>query len=169
VPNLNCGVAGVGTSYEFPDWIADIRFDAPSKAEERQLCERYAKSHVVVGAHGSHLALPSAHAGATVQVINAAKRDNMLTDLILHPAGQKETLFRYRVLPAVVSNKIVAHEVVSVLLYGRRLQSQVERQWRGHNLSIEDVDDTRQAQRELFEDSMTLMDNRGFPLPHQPE
>jgi hypothetical protein len=167
VPNVNCGVAGVGTSYDFPDWMADIRFDTPCETEEQRLCGRYAESHIVVGAHGSHLALPSAHAGAVVQVIDIAKRGNMLTDLILHTAGRKETLFRYRVLPATVSNKIVAHEVISVLLHGRRLQSQVEHRWRGHDLSARDIGDTRQSQKELFEFSASMNNKRGFPLPHQ--
>ena len=67
IASLDFAVAGLGTPEGLPNKILDLRFSEVTV--ERALCDRYAQSHVVVGVHGSHMLLPSAHAGAVIELM----------------------------------------------------------------------------------------------------
>jgi len=117
IPSVDCAVAGVGTEGSFPDWFTDVRYEHPDRTAEVSLCERYAESHVVVGVHGSHMGLPSAHAGAVVEVMPESKRGNFIGDMVCRPADQRESLLRYRTVSASAPVMTIAREVASVLVH----------------------------------------------------
>lgn len=117
-PLLDFAVAGLSEveECELPTWIEDLRFPTLNDDIERRLCERYAASHVVVGAHGSNMLLPSAHAGSVVELIGPERWGNFLQDILVHDAqDSRDALFRYRFLPDSSSPKTVA-ELVTFLL-----------------------------------------------------
>jgi hypothetical protein len=151
VPEVDCAVAGVGTEYTFPEWMDDIRFERPDEDQERQLCRQYAKSHVVAGVHGSHMALPSAHAGGLVQVIPPAKRGNMTTDLLFQGGEFRETLLRHRILPTTVSTTTVAREISAVLLGWSRRMLRLDSELFDHEASFEQLSEIKSEERRITE------------------
>jgi hypothetical protein len=102
-PALNFAVVGLGKPGSMPAWINDLRTTAIDDKAEKTWCERYARSHVVIGVHGSNMLLPSAHAGATVELMLPERWGNMIQDLLMPDLDSRETLFRYRVVPLSVT------------------------------------------------------------------
>jgi hypothetical protein len=114
-PKLDFAVVGLGTPGNMPDWIEDQRTTEANATVEKAWCERYALSHVVVGIHGSSMLLPSAHAGATVELIPLERWGNIIQDLLMSDLDGRETLFRYRITPVSVSVKELTLMIVSLL------------------------------------------------------
>ena len=135
-PGLEFAVAGLGTPGGFPDWIQDLRVQRMTAQTERDLCRRYAQSHVVIGIHGSNMLLPSAHAGATVELVPDDRWGNLTQDILPNAQDSKEAMVRYQFLsegssPAVVSRIIVSllHDLpVHLLLFERLWERQGQEQ-----------------------------------------
>jgi hypothetical protein len=115
LPKLNFAVAGLGMPGDMPHWIEDFRTTEPDAAVEKAWCERYARSHLVIGIHGSNMLLPSAHAGATVELMPSERWGNAIQDLLMSNLDCRETLFRYRIVPVSVSVQELTYMLVSLL------------------------------------------------------
>lgn len=115
-PALDFAVAGIGKSGGLPAWISDLRETIPDASTERTWCERYASSHIVIGVHGSSMLLPSAHAGAVVELMPDGRWGNMLQDILFRPNDLREAIFRCRIVPANTSVSDVASIVASMLV-----------------------------------------------------
>ena len=113
---LDFAIVGLAQAGGLPQWISDLRTEQISEVMERKWCERYASSHVVIGVHGSNMLLPSAHAGAVVELMPAARWGNMLQDFLFNRGDTRETLFRCRVLPLSTSPADLADSVSSLLM-----------------------------------------------------
>jgi len=93
---------------------------APDEASEREWCERYAASHVAVGVHGSNMLLPSAHAGAVVELLGAERWGNFAQGILFRDAGDcRETFFRYRFVHDTIRSAGLAR-LAGRLLGGRK-------------------------------------------------
>jgi hypothetical protein len=114
-PGLRFAVTGLGRHGTFPGWIKDLRHENVDDVTEREWCKQYAGSHVVIGIHGSNLLLPSAHAGAVVDIMPDDRWDNALQDLCVRSGEVRETLLRTRLLSKSVTPREVAVIVVSLL------------------------------------------------------
>lgn len=146
--HVDIGIAGVGDPGGFPEWITDLRIPRPNDEEERILCRRYAESHVVVGTHGSHMALPSAHAGAVVNIMPGWKRGNMGGDLLLRERDQRETMLLYRHVPASAPAKEVAREVTHLLVDWPPRRIRMQRRYCSHDADLETLYEIRDLERE---------------------
>ena len=113
---LDFAIVGLAQAGGLPQWISDLRTEQISEVMERKWCERYASSHVVIGVHGSNMLLPSAHTGAVVELMPAARWGNMLQDFLFNRGDTRETLFRCRVLPLSTSPADLADSVSSLLM-----------------------------------------------------
>ena len=131
-PKLDFAVVGIGKIGHFPDWITDLRRMTLDESTERAWCERYACSHIVIGIHGSSMLLPSAHAGAVVELIPPKHWGNLLQDLLFHPDDLRETMFRCRILPIATSVRDVALTVISLLRDHRSLLVNMRREFCDH-------------------------------------
>ena len=98
-PRLDFAVVGLGRSGGIPCWITDLRSTKIDDEVEKAWCERYASSHVVIGVFGSNMLLPSAHAGATIELMPPDRWGNLIQDLLLPDIDGRETLLRYRIIP----------------------------------------------------------------------
>lgn len=128
-PELRFVVAGVAEPGELPERITDLRIPAPDEAAERRLCRQYAQSTVVVGVHGSNMLLPSAHAGAAVELLSQRRWGNVLQDLVVRSEDAYEALYTTRLLPigtapddlaACVGSLIDGHSSFRTTLSGDR-------------------------------------------------
>lgn len=115
-PLLDFAVAGLDDPISMPPWIKNLISYPTSGDDERAWCERFARSHVVVGIHGSSLILPSAHAGSVVELVPTDRWGNAVQDLLPKRSDVREALFVYRSLPVSVTPKDCAKVVTSLLL-----------------------------------------------------
>jgi hypothetical protein len=112
---IDFAVVGFGKPGGLPDWIGDFRATQVDEARERAWCERYAQSHLVIGVHGSNMLLPSAHAGAVIDLMPPDRWSNLGQDILLRPQSAIRLLLRYRFLPVSTSPAEVTACSVSIL------------------------------------------------------
>lgn len=117
VKNLEFAVAGFGDAGRLPAWIKDMRTRHMDSAQERTWCEQYANSHVVVGVHGSNMLLPSAHAGASIDLMPEDRWGNMLQDILFRTADEREMMFSHRFLPISTGPTELAAIIWSLLVH----------------------------------------------------
>jgi hypothetical protein len=124
-PLLDFAVAGLGEANGLPDWISDLRLTKLDAKNERAWCERYAKSHIVAGVHGSNMVLPSAHAGGVIELIGEDRAGNFLQDILFRRSDAREMFFRYRFVPPSTAPEDLARLASVMLRYEdfRRLMS----------------------------------------------
>ncbi len=139
---LDFAVVGLGKPGGLPSWITDLRREQIDAATERQWCTRYAASHIVVGVHGSNMLLPSAHAGATVELVPPDRWGNIMQDFLFGcregDDDVRQTMFRYRLLPISTSAHLVAQIVDSLLRLHHGMRLLMDRQSCQHG-EIKDV------------------------------
>jgi hypothetical protein len=87
---------GLGRSTCFPDWIDDQRVNSFRTTSEAAHCRAYSESQLVVGVHGSNLLLPSAHAGATLDLMPDGRWGNMTQDILYQEPDPRVAAWRYR-------------------------------------------------------------------------
>jgi hypothetical protein len=131
-PQIDFAVAGLGRPGGLPNWIADLRTLEISEHVERAWCERYAQSHVVIGVHGSNMLLPSAHAGAVVELVPIERWGNLIQDILIAPRDAREIMYRYRFLPIDTAPEIVAAVTASLLCYLPSALVNFNRPWCDH-------------------------------------
>lgn len=115
LPNLDFSVVGLGESGSFPTWISDLRTANVDDEVEKAWCEQYASSHVVIGVHGSNMLLPSAHAGATIELLPQDRLGNILQDLLMKDVDCREAIYRYRIFPDSISVVTLSDIIYSLL------------------------------------------------------
>jgi hypothetical protein len=115
IPEAKFAVAGLGTKTKFPEWIEDYRVDSFNEKIEKEMCQIYADSRLVIGLHGSNMLLPSAHAGMTIDLIDD-RWGNFAQDLIYQESNPKMAAFRYRCLPYQTSTETLAFIAAVMIL-----------------------------------------------------
>jgi hypothetical protein len=131
-PNLDFAVAGLGRPGGLHPNIADLRTLDLNDSVERSWCQRYAKSCVVIGVHGSNMLLPSAHAGAVVNLVPHDRWGNLAQDILSNSRDVRETMFRFRFLAIDTSPTVVAEATASLIREFLYVQLNYERPWNDH-------------------------------------
>lgn len=123
VPEAKFAITGLGMHTTFPDWIEDLRVDRFDEKIERQICKLYSESRLVIGIHGSHMLLPSAHAGMTLDLIPNKRWGhswgNFAQDILYQETDPRLAAFRYRYLPAQTSINEIVDISLNMLLRDR--------------------------------------------------
>jgi hypothetical protein len=121
IPAVDFAVAGLGSGGPLPGWIGDLRSARSDESTERSWCERYSRSQVVIGVHGSHMLLPSAHAGGLIEMVTHNRWDtrwgNIIQDVLVRGTDVREALFRYHFLPDDTSPRNVATIAAAILRF----------------------------------------------------
>ena len=132
--DVDLAVVGLGSPGGLPPHVNDLRTKNISETIERQWCERYAASHVVVGIHGSNMLLPSALAGAVVELLPPDRFGNLGQDIIYNgePTG-RDLLYRCRFLPLSASPSEVAEMIKSVIRFTAYGMLHFQREWTRHS------------------------------------
>lgn len=118
VPDVRFVAIGLGRPGGLPAAVHDLRTESISPDDELRWCAEYARSDVVVGIHGSHMLLPSALAGAVVNILPHGKLPNIGQDLIIAGEADREPklcLFRYRILAEETRPATISETIVSIL------------------------------------------------------
>lgn len=124
VPQAKFAVAGLGTKTQFPEWIKDYRVDNFNEKIEKEMCQLYADSRLVIGLHGSNMLLPSGHAGMTIDLIDE-RWGNFAQDILYQESDSRMASFRYRYLPYQTNNDTLAYIASVMLKTSSRFKSQM--------------------------------------------
>lgn len=95
MPDAEFLIAGLGKTGHFTGYAADRRETVINAAIEMLWCGIYAKSHVVVGVHGSNMLLPTALAAGCVEILPEERYGNMVQDISVRYSDRRQ-LFFYR-------------------------------------------------------------------------
>ncbi len=115
LPSLQFAIMGIGEPGGFPSWIQDLRTNIVDSEKERQWCLQYARSHCVVGVHGSGMLLASAHARLTVDLMPVDRWGNVVQDILVQVASAREALLRYHCVPISISAGMLQHIVMQLI------------------------------------------------------
>ncbi len=116
IPSARFVVAGLGTKTQFPKWIEDYRVDSFNEKAEREVCEIYSASRLVIGIHGSNMLCPSGHAGMTIDLMPRDRWGNIAQDILYQEADPRLASFRYRYLPLGIKIADLAYIASSMLM-----------------------------------------------------
>ncbi|MEO8558891.1 MAG: hypothetical protein ABI439_07505 [Rhodospirillales bacterium] len=77
IPGIDLAVVGFGSAGKFSPSVQDMRVARGQRPDEIAWTKRYARSHIVLGVHGSNMLLPAAHAAASIEIVPLEKFVNM--------------------------------------------------------------------------------------------
>jgi hypothetical protein len=149
-PNIDFAVAGVGHA-NLSKEIHNLIFENPDENAERKLCERYAKSHIVIGVHGSHMHLPSALAGTVIELIGEDRYGNVIQDLFINETDVRSALVRYRMMPLTSSPEEISALASSILQKIPRIFLNFRRPWVDHKAVQADPQLLARRSQEIFD------------------
>lgn len=113
IPEANFFVTGLGKGGSLAGMATDQRTTRMTPEVEREWCRIYAKSHVIIGVHGSNMLLPTAHAAACVEVLMAERNRNIVQDISVRYNDRRQ-LFFYRYADQFASPASVAVKAVGI-------------------------------------------------------
>lgn len=113
IPEAEFGITGLGKGGSLATWASDKRSMKITTDLEREWCQMYARSHVVIGAHGSNMLLPTAHSAGCVEILMEERNRNIIQDLSVRYNDRRQ-LFFYRFVDQFASPGSVAAKVVAI-------------------------------------------------------
>jgi hypothetical protein len=108
-----CAV-GLGKSGMLGTSIKDFRKETIDEKGEKDWCELYAQSHLVIGIHGSNMLIPTALSAGFIELLPRYKIANMTEDIAMNHKG-RYTQFLGRHLDEFSSVSLVAEHAVSMM------------------------------------------------------
>jgi hypothetical protein len=113
LPGATFSVVGLGRKGRLGSGVRDLRSLRMDEALERDWCAAYARSHAVVGVHGSNMLLPTALAAACVEILPYDRFGNIVQDITVRTADRMQ-LFLYRFVDEFASPAMVARHIGSL-------------------------------------------------------
>jgi hypothetical protein len=110
-------VTGLGKSTTFPSWIEDERVETYTEDHEKHACRNYAESRLVIGVHGSHMLLPSGHAGMSMDLMPPSRWGNIAQDILYQEGDNRLSSFKYRYIP-ISTNISMLYKILKLQLSG---------------------------------------------------
>jgi hypothetical protein len=113
-PDSQIHLTGIGRTGRYPESVSDLRTTSVNEAVEHQWCAIYAKSHVIIGIHGSNMLIPSALSAGFIEILPQEKIRHQAETTLL-PYGNRLSLFLGRTLPQFTKPALVARHVRSMI------------------------------------------------------
>lgn len=124
LPKAEIAIAGLGTFGTFKK-IHDLRQERPDQHWELKWCQQYARSHLVIGTHGSGMLIPTALAGGFLALLPSYKIPFLTEDILMKHAPRYQ-LFLGRHLDIFSTPSLVARHVVDIFSTFPYLQENTE-------------------------------------------
>jgi hypothetical protein len=137
-PNLDFAICGLGDCGKVPDGIQNLTALKIDEDVERRWCERYAKSHIVIGVHGSNMLLPSSLAGTVIELLPVDRYGNSMQDILISTDDARIAVIRYRLIPLASTPAEVAELAYAVLHYLPLQLLNFEQVWNDHEIAQAD-------------------------------
>ena len=105
---------GLGKNGDLGKLVNDCRKSNIDKIGELEWCSLYAKSHIIIGVHGSNMLIPSALSAGFIEIVPRYKINNLTEDIAMNRVGgYMHFLGRY--LDEFSSLRLIASHVTSML------------------------------------------------------
>jgi len=114
LPDASFTVVGLAPPGGFEGLAEDLRTMRMDTETELRWCRAYARSHIVVGVHGSNMLLPTAHAAGLIEILPRDRFGNFGQDVSIR-YGDRMQLFLYRFVDEFVGPATVARNAVSMI------------------------------------------------------
>jgi hypothetical protein len=114
IPDAGFGIAGLGKTGSFRGHAEDRRETVINPSIELAWCDMYARSHVVVGVHGSNMLLPTALAAGCVEILPEERYGNMVQDISVRYSDRRQ-LFFYRFADQYSAPRTVSAKVTGII------------------------------------------------------
>ncbi|MEM6262800.1 MAG: hypothetical protein AAGI38_09855 [Bacteroidota bacterium] len=95
IPHMKIYVVGLGGTGKISQYATDLRSWKIDLEVEKKWIDCYAKSHTVIGVHGSNMLLPTAMSAGCVEILPEGRYRNMVQDLAVRYYDRRQ-LFFYR-------------------------------------------------------------------------
>lgn len=116
LPEASFTVVGLAPPGGAQGLADDLRTTSMTKETELAWCRAYAKSHIVVGVHGSNMLLPTAHAAAMIEILPHDRSGNIGQDVSIRFQDRMQ-MFLYRFVDEFASPGEIARQAVSMIRY----------------------------------------------------
>jgi hypothetical protein len=114
LPAAKFYVTGLGRQGVFPGHVNDLRRLKADSKTEMEWCEVYAKSHLVIGVHGSNMIIPTALSAGFIELLPKHKVPFMAEDILMkHPARFQTFLGRH--LDLYSAAEVIVEHAVSMI------------------------------------------------------
>jgi hypothetical protein len=114
LPSAECIIVGLGKTGMFGNLAKDMRQTDLNSTIESDWCRVYARSHVVVGVHGSNMLLPTGLSAGCVEILPVDRYPNIVQD-ISSRYNDRRQLFFYRFADQYAKPASVAEKIVSIV------------------------------------------------------
>jgi len=133
VPAVDFAIAGMDSrEQKLPEWVRDFRFPKHSDATAKELCRRYAESHLVIGCNGSSLVLPSCQAGAVMNIVPADGWAVSVGSFFFRFTSIADTFYRYSLINPEASIERIVKIAVQILRDRSMIQIISGSPWNDH-------------------------------------
>lgn len=105
---------GIGRPGGLSSFIKDRRNEKITETTEKEWCEIFAKSHIVIGVHGSNMLIPSSLAAGFIELLPGHKIPHVTEDLVLRHSS-RYAVFLGRHLDLFAPAKLVAAHALSMI------------------------------------------------------
>lgn len=106
--------AGLGRTGELSPLIKDQRKETLTPADEKDWCELYSMSQIVIGIHGSNMLIPTALSAGFIEILPRDKIRHIAEDTLIDRPS-RYTLFLGRHVDHFSSPEIIAKHAVSLV------------------------------------------------------
>lgn len=107
---------GLGMTGRLPQLIHDRRKKAPTLDDEVLWCQLYARSHIVIGVHGSNMLLPTSLSAGFIAIMPRYKIRHIAEDIAMVKSS-RFLLFLGRHVDQFASPTLVSQHAVSMIRY----------------------------------------------------
>jgi hypothetical protein len=114
LPDVQINLVGLGEKGQTASGVSDYRTVKVNEEVEREWCHIYAKSHVVIGIHGSNMLLPTALAAGCVEILPEDRYGNMVQDISVRYTDRQQ-LFFYRFAEQYSTPQSIANKAIAII------------------------------------------------------
>jgi len=162
IPTVDFAVAGMDTrEFPLPAWVKDYRYPTHTDESAREMCARYAASHLAIGCNGSSLVLPSCHAGSIVNIVPHDGWAVSAGSFYLRPTSLADVQYRYLLLPSDVTVERTVKTVVQILRDRSLVQILAGTPWNNHDANSK-YSDWANFRKEAFEKTKYFVEKEGM-------
>lgn len=133
IPLADFFVVGLGKKRHIPSFIHDLRKEKPDPEIEREWCKLYARSHLVVGVHGSNMLLPSALAASVIDILPNDRLGNILQDIAL-PYTKRKLVYLCRFVREYASLVEIGQIAISILKHYESFSHSTDDEYLQHGI-----------------------------------
>lgn len=106
--------AGLGKSGSISEIVSDRRQQKITEKQEKEWCDIYAKSHIVIGVHGSNMLIPTSLTAGFIEILPKHKIPHMTEDMLLSHSS-RYAIFLGRHLDEFTNVELIKTHAVSML------------------------------------------------------